>query len=312
VATIRRVPQIEGKSFLVTGGSGFIGSHVVDRLLGRGAERVRVFDKALRRENLAKSDRLDLIEGDVTDMASVRSAVDGTDGVFHMAVLPLGPTVENPRLGLDVNVVGTFNVFEAARDAGMPKVVFSSASSVYGDTDDTMDESHPLGARTMYGASKIAGEYFLRSFNDQYGQPYVTLRYMNVYGPRQDGGLVMAVARRVLAGEAPSITGNGSQSFDFVHVADVAGANIAAMESDVTADEFNVGSGSEASAREIAEKIIDAIGADVSVQYQPDIRVLMKRRVGSNAKAKSLLGWQAEIGLDHGLRDTIEWIRKHS
>jgi UDP-glucose 4-epimerase len=306
------VPQIEGKSFLITGGSGFIGSHVVDRLLGRGAERVRVFDKVMRSDNLPKSDRVEAVEGDVTDVAAVRSAVDGVDGVFHMAVLPLGPTVENPRVGLDVNVVGTFNVFEAARDAGMPKVVFSSASSVYGDTDDTMDESHPLGARTMYGASKIAGEYFLRSFNDQYGQPYVTLRYMNVYGPRQEGGLVMAVARRVLAGESPSITGDGSQSFDFVHVADVAGANVAAMESDVTADEFNVGSGSEASAREIAEKIIEAVGADVSVQYQPDVRVLMKRRVGSNAKAKSLLGWEAEIGLDDGLRDTIDWIRQSS
>ena len=231
------------------------------------------------------------------------------DGIFHMAVLPLGPTVENPRVGLDVNVVGTFNVFEAAKDAGMQKVVFSSASSVYGDTNDTMDETHPLGARTMYGASKIAGEYFLRSFNDQYGLPYVTLRYMNVYGPRQEGGLVMAVARRVLGGEAPSITGDGSQSFDFVHVADVAGANLAAMESEVTAEEFNVGSGSEASAREIAERIIEVVGADVEVEYQPEVRVLMKRRVGSNKKAKDQLGWEASISLDDGLRDTVEWIR---
>ena len=172
-----------------------------------------------------------------------------------------------------------------------------------------MDESHPLGARTMYGASKIAGEYFLRSFNDQYGLPYVTLRYMNVYGPRQEGGLVMAVARRVLAGEAPTITGDGSQSFDFVHVADVAGANVAAMASDVSAEEFNVGSGTEASAREIAEKLIEIVGADVEVRYRPDVRVLMRRRVGSNEKAKRLLGWEAEIPLDDGLRDTVDWIR---
>jgi UDP-glucose 4-epimerase len=163
----------------------------------------------------------------------------------------------------------------------------------------------------MYGASKIAGEYFLRSFNDQYGLPYVTLRYMNVYGPRQEGGLVMAVARRVLGGEEPSITGDGSQSFDFVHVADVAGANIAAMESSVEAGEFNVGSGTEASAREIAERIIDIVGADVTVQYQPDVRVLMRRRVGSNQKAKELLGWEAQIPLQEGLRDTVDWIRNH-
>ncbi len=303
------MPKIEGSNFLVTGGSGFIGSHVVDRLLEGGAARVRVFDKVVRAQNLPSSERLEVIDGDVTDIDGVRRSVEAMDGVFHMAVLPLGPTVDNPRVGLDVNVVGTFNVFEAARDAAVSKVVFSSASSVYGDTDDTMDETHPLGARTMYGASKIAGEYFLRSFNDQYGLPYVTLRYMNVYGPRQEGGLVMAVARRALAGEAPSITGDGSQSFDFVHVADVAGANIAAMESAVSAEEFNVGSGSEASAREIAERIIAAVGIDVEVQYQPDVRVLMKRRVGSNRKAKELLGWEAQIPLDEGLSNTVSWIR---
>jgi UDP-glucose 4-epimerase len=303
------VPRIEGGGFLITGGSGFIGSHVVDRLLDGGASRIRVFDKILRSENLRADERVEAVEGDVTDPEGLRRAVDGVDGVFHMAVLPLGPTVENPRVGLDVNVVGSFNVFEVAKDAGVGKVVFSSASSVYGDTDETMDESHPLGARTMYGASKIAGEYFLRSFNDQYGLPYVTLRYMNVYGPRQEGGLVMAVARRVLNGAEPSITGDGSQSFDFVHVADVAGANIAAMESPVDAEEFNVGSGSEASAREIAETIIEIVGADVTVQYQPEVRVLMRRRVGSNRKAKELLGWEAQIPLQEGLRDTVEWIR---
>jgi UDP-glucose 4-epimerase len=311
----RPVNGISGKTFLVTGGSGFVGSHVVDRLVQGGAAGVRVFDKVVRRENLAavlESGAVEVVEGDVTHVDQVRRATDGADGVFHLAVLPLGPTVEQPRLGLDVNVVGSFNVFEAAHAAGVRKVVFSSASSVYGDTDETMDESHPLGARTMYGASKIAGEYFLRSFNDQFGLPYVTLRYMNVYGPRQEGGLVMAVARRVLAGQPPSITGDGSQSFDFVHVADVADANVAAMASDVSGEEFNVGSGSEASAREIAEKLIEIVGPVVEVQYQPDVRVLMRRRVGSNRKASDLLGWRASISLDEGLRDTVEWIRRTS
>jgi UDP-glucose 4-epimerase len=304
--------DLAGKKFLVTGGSGFIGSHLVDRLVDAGAGEVVVFDKVPRPENVAEASTrgsVSIVDGDVTDTASLARVMDGVDGVFHMAVLPLGPTVEQPRLGLDVNVVGTFNVFEAAQNAGVGKVVFSSASSVYGDTDDTMDETHPLGARTMYGASKIAGEYFLRSFNDQYGLPYVTLRYMNVYGPRQEGGLVMAVARRVLSGSAPTITGDGSQSFDFVHVADVAGANVAAMASDTSGEEFNVGSGTEASAREIAEKLIAITGADVEVQYDPSVRVLMRRRVGSNQKAKELLGWEAEIDLDDGLRDTVDWIR---
>lgn len=309
------VVPISGKSFLVTGGSGFIGSHVVDRLVDGEARRVVVFDKAVREENLAdalRSGRVETTEGDVTDVGAVTQAMEGIDGVFHMAVLPLGPTVEEPRVGLEVNVVGTFNVVEAAQRAGVGKVVFSSASSVYGDTDETMDEAHPLGARTMYGATKIAGEYFLRAFNDRYGLPYVTLRYMNVYGPRQEGGLVMSVARRVLSGQAPSITGNGSQSFDFVHVADVADANIAAMASQVTGEELNVGSGTEASAREIAERVIGIVGADVEVEYQPDVRVLMRRRVGSNEKARRLLGWQASVSLEDGLRETVNWIRRAS
>lgn len=305
---------LAAQSFLITGGSGFIGSHVVDRLVAVGARRIVVFDNVIRDTNLSEALRsglVEVVEGDVTNVDQVTKAMDGIDGVFHMAVLPLGPTVEEPRRGLEVNVVGTFNVLEAAQRVGVGKVVFSSASSVYGDTDETMDEAHPLGARTMYGATKIAGEYFLRSFDDRYGLPYVTLRYMNVYGPRQEGGLVMAVARRVLAGQAPSITGDGSQSFDFVHVADVADANVAAMASDVSGEEFNVGSGTEASAREIAERLIGIVGVDVDVEYQPDVRVLMKRRVGSNEKAKRLLGWEASVSLDEGLRETVDWIRNN-
>ncbi len=306
---------VSGQSFLVTGGSGFIGSHVVDRLVAGGARRVVVFDKVLRMENLADAlpfGVVETVQGDVTDVDRVGQAMKRIDGVFHMAVLPLGPTVEQPRLGLEVNVVGTFNVVEAAHRAGVGKVVFSSASSVYGDTDETMDEAHPLGARTMYGATKIAGEYVLRAFNDRYGLPYVTLRYMNVYGPRQEGGLVMSVARRVLADQAPSITGDGSQSFDFVHVADVADANLAAMTSHVSGEELNVGSGAEASAREIAERLIGLVGADVEVEYQPDVPVLMRRRVGSSEKARRLLGWEASVSLDDGLRATLDWIRRSS
>jgi len=302
--------DLQGKRFLVTGGSGFIGSHVVDRLLERGARDVVVFDKVVRRENLEYSgERVTVVEGDVTDARAVREATEGADGVFHMAVLPLGPSVENPRLAHEVNVGGSLNVFEAARDAGVDKVVYSSASSVYGDTEDTTDESHPLNTRTMYGATKLAGELYLRAFNDAYGLPYVTLRYMNVYGPRQEGGLVMAVTRRLLAGQAPTLQGDGSQSFDFVHVRDVADANVHAMASDVSDETFNVGSGGEASVREVAEKLIQITGADVQPQYDTSQRVLMMRRVGTNTRAKEKLGWQISIDLDEGLRNTVDWVR---
>jgi UDP-glucose 4-epimerase len=304
--------RLEGKCFLVTGGLGFIGSHVVEQLVERGASDVVVLDRELRQENLRaiENGSLRVVEGDVTEPADVALAMTGVDGVFHMAVLPLGPTIQNPRRGLEVNVVGTFNVLEAAEAAGVQKVVFSSASSVYGDTDETMDESHPLNARTMYGASKIAGEYLLRAFHDRSGLGYVTLRYMNVYGPRQQGGLIMAVLDRLLAGERPVISGDGSQSFDFVHVADVADANLRAMASDVTAQEFNIGSGTEASVTEIVTRLIELTGADVEPEYRRDERILMRRRVGSSEKARRLLGWTARRDLESGLRDVVEAARR--
>jgi UDP-glucose 4-epimerase len=300
--------DIAGAKFLVTGGSGFIGSHVVDRLVAEGAGEIVVFDARPRTENLAEAQErgnVRVVEGDVGDTGALNDAAAGADGVFHLAVLPLGPCSEDPRRCLDVNVVGTFNVLEAARQAGARKLVFSSASSVYGDTNETMDESHPLGARTMYGGSKIAGEYFVRAFHDLYGLDYVILRYMNVYGPRQDGGLVINVLRRIQAGEAPTIMGDGSQSFDFVHVADVAGANVAAMASEVGEASLNVGGGNEVTVREIVERLIQLSGSSVDPEIRADVDVPMTRRVGSSERAAELIGWRAEYDLDRGLADVV-------
>jgi UDP-glucose 4-epimerase len=300
--------EITGNAFLVTGGSGFIGSHVVDRLVAEGAGSVTVFDNRVREENLAEalpSGRVRPLEGDVTDRAAVLDAAEGASGIFHMAVLPLGPCSEDPRRCFEVNVNGTFNVLEAAREGSVQKIVYSSASSVYGDTNDTMDESHPLNARTMYGASKLAGEYFLRAFHDLYGIDYVTLRYMNVYGPRQEGGLVINVLRRIQAGEAPTIMGDGRQSFDFVHVADVAAANVRAMASDVTEGEFNVGGGNEVTVRQIVDRLLEATGSDLEPEIRTDQAVPMTRRVGSSEAAVDALGWTPELDLERGLADVV-------
>ena len=300
--------QIKGRRFLVTGGSGFIGSHVVYQLLASDAEAVAVFDKKVRRENLSEAlptGRVRILDGDVTDREALRDALQDIHGVFHMAVLPIGACVESPRTCLDVNVIGTFNVLEASHEAGVEKIVFSSASSVYGDTDETMDESHPLDAMSMYGATKVAGEFFLRAFHDMYGLDYVTLRYMNVYGPRQEGGLVMSVLSRIRSGEPPAIAGDGSQSFDFIHVADVASANVQAMASDVTNGAFNVGSGGEASVGEIVELLLKLSGSALRPQLRTDQKVLMKRRVGSNDKAIRQLGWRPTYDLERGLGELV-------
>ena len=300
--------QIDGQTFLVTGGSGFIGSHVVDKLVEAGAREVVVLDKDIQHANLAAAEtsgQVRAVEGDVTNVVELERFLAGVDGVFHLAVLPLGPCDEDPRSCLEVNVVGSFNVFDAARRAGVRKVVFSSASSVYGDTNETMDESHPLGARTMYGASKIAGEYFLRAFGELYGLDYVVLRYMNVYGPRQGGGLVINVLKRIQSGQAPTIMGDGGQSFDFVHVADVAAANVAAMASDVSGTEFNVGGGNEVTVREIVERLIALTRSDLEPEMDASARVPMTRRVGSSDRAIRQLGWSPAYDLDRGLADVI-------
>ena len=294
--------QLSGQRFLVTGGAGFIGSHVVRQLLQKGA-RVRILETPGKGQAL-RDEGAELIEGDLRRPDDVRRAVEGMDGVFHMAVLPLNPSTENPRLCLEVNVDGSFNVFEAAQQLGVNKVVFSSASSVYGDTLEVMDEQHPLMARTVYGASKIAGEALLRAIASSFNLDYVTLRYMNVYGPHMGFGLVHSVLTRIASGQPPSINGDGSQSFDFVYVSDVAGATVRAMEADVSDETFNVGSGEEKTVRDVVFTLLELTGSPLQPEFK-DVQVPMLRRVGSSEKASRLLGWRATIPFREGMRRVV-------
>lgn len=299
--------QIRNNSFLITGGAGFVGSHVVDLLFEHGAKLVRVLDTVPEPANLShrKDDaRLEYVAGSLLDRELLRKAVRDIDGLFHMATLPLGPCTHEPDKAVEINVAGSFAVFREAADAGVRKIVYSSASSVYGDTLETMDESHPFHANTVYGVSKLCGEFFLQTLKDRLS--YCILRYMNVYGPRQTGGLIPNVIRKVKAGEAPVINGDGSASFDFVHVTDVARCNLLAMQADVTAEAFNVGSGEEKNVREIVETVLRLADSRLKPVYQHDGDVPMFRRVGNSAKAGRLLGFRTGTSFDEGIRNLIQ------
>jgi UDP-glucose 4-epimerase len=296
--------QLSGQRFLVTGGGGFIGRYVIELLVERGA-RVRLFDLPGKGEDLARRVGAECIAVDIRQPEQVRRAAEGMDGIFHMAVLALNPSTENPRRCLEVNVDGSFNVFEAAHLAGVQKVVFSSASSVYGDTLEIMDERHPLAAKTIYGASKIAGEALLRALSAQWAFHHVVLRYMNVYGPHMGFGLVDSVLQRLAAGQPPVINGDGAQSFDFVYVSDVAGATVRAMESDLTDEVFNVGSGEEQTVKDVVFTLLELTGSPFQPEFR-DVPVPMVRRVGSSEKAQHLLGWRAQVPFRDGLRKVVE------
>jgi UDP-glucose 4-epimerase len=314
------MPEIAGSRILVIGGAGFVGSHIVDQLLAGPVREIVVLDNFVRgtRANLARAaadPRVRVVEGSVTDLALLAELMEGTDYVFHLAALWLFECVHEPRKALDVNVVGTYNVVEAARLAGVKKVVYSSSASVYGDAVFTpMTEEHPFNNRTMYGATKIAGEQFFRAVYEQHKLDYVGLRYMNIYGPRMDYkgtyvSVIMKVLDRIDAGERPVVFGDGSQAYDFVHVDDVARANILALESDATDACFNVGVGVKTTINELVRLLLDITGSDLEVEYKPQEQMFVTHRVGSTEKAEASLGFRATVPLEEGLRSVVEWRR---
>jgi nucleoside-diphosphate-sugar epimerase len=310
--------ELARKSFAVIGGAGFIGSHVTDQLLQADAREIIVFDD-LRRGRLAnladaiRDQRVRFVEGSITDRAKVGAVIESVDGVFLLAALWLDECARDPRAAWEVNVLGSWNVIEACRDSGRPRIVFSSSASVYGNAVTIpMTEDHPLANRTVYGATKIAVEQMLRAAAAGWDQRYVALRYMNVYGPRMDdrGAYVSVVVRimdRLDKGEPPIIHGDGSQTFDFVHVHDAARANLLAMASDCTDELVNIGSGVGTSIDKLARQLISMFGSRVQPVYEPDARDLVTRRVGSTEKSRVLLGFESRIGLSAGLSSYVRW-----
>jgi UDP-glucose 4-epimerase len=315
--------DIKGSRILVIGGGGFIGSHVVDQLLREDIKEVIVYDNFARgkRENLEDALRdprasIYAAGGDIREVDVLATAIKDSDYVVHLAALWLLQCVEYPRAAFDVNIQGTFNVLEACVHHKVKRLVYSSSASVYGNAlSIPMSEDHAFNNRTFYGATKIAGEQMARAFNDRYGLNYVGLRYMNVYGPRQDYkgayvAVIMKMLDRIDQGEPPVIYGDGSQTYDFISVEDTARANICALKAETTDTFYNVGSGKGTTVKEIAEMLIALAGSSLKVQYEPQGQTFVTHRIGSTGKALNELAFETRIELEDGLKKLIAWRKK--
>jgi nucleoside-diphosphate-sugar epimerase len=302
---------------LITGGGGFIGSHLVDRLLAEGHE-VRVLDNFAtgRRENLTHvRDSIELLEGDIQSYERAHNAVSGCEVVFHEAALPSVPrSVADPLTSNATNVIGTLNVLLAARDSGVRRVVFASSSSVYGANNELPkhEELVPLPI-SPYAVTKLTGEGYCRSFAAVYGMETVALRYFNIFGPRQDplsqySGVVPKFINALLAGEQPTIHGDGEQSRDFTFVENAVDANILAMSA-APADAmrtFNVASGARTTLNELFAQLASLADSDVEPIYGPARAGDVRHSLADVSLAERRIGYTPQVGLREGLARTFE------
>jgi UDP-glucose 4-epimerase len=273
-----------------------------------------------RRENLAAAltrGPVTIVEGDIRDRPLLKNVMQGVDQVFHQAAIRITQCAEEPRLALEVLVDGTFNVLEAAVAARVKRVVAASSASVLGLAEEfpTTERHHPYNNRTLYGAAKAFNEGLLRSFNDMFGLEYLALRYFNVYGERMDihGAYTEVLIRwmdRILEGKPPLIFGDGTQTMDFVHVEDIARANMLAMRSTLSDEVFNVASGIETSLNDLAIALLRVMGSNLQPEYGPARKVnAVPRRLAEVGNAARRLGFEAKVGLDEGLRRLVAWWR---
>lgn len=311
--------EIKGSKVLLIGGAGLIGSHVVEELVKEDVEEIVIYDNFTRGsyDNLKsalKDPRVKIFElgGDILHTDILDKAVEGKNYVFHLAALWLLHCHDYPRSAFHVNLEGTFNVLEACVKHNVKKLIYSSSASVYGDAVKIpMTEDHPFNNTTFYGATKIAGEQMCRAFYNRFGLNYVGLRYMNVYGARQDyKGAYIAVIMKILdklaKGHAPIVYGDGSQSYDFIYVADVAKANICAMKSNRADSFYNVGSGIQISIKELAELILEITGSDEKIKYEPAGQTFVTNRIGDPSLAEKEIGFKYEVELREGLNRLIK------
>ncbi|MBI4236640.1 MAG: SDR family NAD(P)-dependent oxidoreductase [Chloroflexi bacterium] len=304
---------------LVTGGAGFIGSHLVEALAHEGY-KVRVLDSLVKGrlssiQYLMDEGRMEFIEGDIRDRDIVDKATRGVSCVFHTAGVHILRSLASPEEAIQVNIQGSYNVFRSALEHGVQRVVFSSSSSIYGDPKTLpMGEESPVAPVEPYGASKFMVEQLLHHLGKE-GLEYNILRYFNVYGERQAAHafyttVINVFVKRLLASQPPVIDGSGEQSMDFTYVADVVRANILAMKAPVKNETFNVGTGVSTSVRDLAAMLIEALNARVEPTFR-ERRSLVSRRQADTRKAAALLGFQAQVPVQEGVRRVALAIAAH-
>ena len=310
--------------YLVTGGAGFIGSNLAESLLSAG-NRVRVLDNFLtgKRENLAGfaekfGGAFELIEGDLRDMAAVRKAADGVEYVLHQGALPSVPrSVADPSLTNDINVGGTVNMLIAARDAGVRRVVFAASSSAYGDTPELPKrESMTPNPKSPYAAQKLAGEYYMRIFHEVYGLETVSLRYFNVFGPRQDptstyAAVIPRFIACVLSGIEPTVYGDGLQTRDFTYIDNVVEANLRACHAPRTecGKVYNIACGERISLLDILESVYGLAARRVPPKFEPPRPGDVRDSLADITMAQSRLGYAPKVAFSAGLSRTFDYFR---
>ena len=312
--------KVRNSVILVTGGAGFIGSYVVEQLIPLEPAKIIIIDNYIRGSKLNMKSFYDnpiveVHEGDIRDAALMDKLVSGSDYVFHMAALRINACAANPKEGFDVMLKATFDLAELCVKYKVKKVIYSSSASVYGLAQHfpTPETDNPYNNQTFYGAAKMWGEQLFRSFKFMYGLDYVALRYFNAYGPRMDtDGKYTEVMIKWLDcirdGKRPLINGDGSTSMDFVYVKDIARANIAALQADVSDENFNIGNCEETSLKQLLEALLSVNNSSLEPEFKASDAVNpVSRRLADISKAKQLLGFLPSVNLHQGLAELSEW-----